>query len=135
MSLRALGACAVLAALAGCGSLVPEASREIEGVRFESTADAYRPGEIVGLRLTNGSSAAYVYNFCTAYLELDANGSWTVAGSAEGCPLYGVLLPVGTEASYQEPLPESLAMGWYRFSMGVPGTDEVLHTQRFRVTP
>ena len=113
MSRLALPALVGLITLSGCSASGPDT----DDVLFETTADAYAPGDRVTVRLVNETDGALGYNLCHTAVEVRRGGAWAPAssgGGAAACLDVLLFLEAGGVADRALTLPDDLAAGPYR---------------------
>ena len=104
--------CAFLLLLAGCDLLGLGGSGEIT---LTTAEDVYAPGEVVGLRVKNGTSQTIGFNLCAAEIEYRVEGQWSPATEDEVICLdiLYTLKPGKTFTDFRQ-LSERLPGGTYR---------------------
>jgi hypothetical protein len=117
-------------------------------VELEISKSAYLSGDTVSIGVINVSDLELTYpgGFCPQRLQRDAGGAWTdvsIAGPAQGCPLFiatmaprerqtvYVRLPVDLESdSYRIVLPAAMV----EIGDPAPGEPSLMMTQEFTVS-
>ena len=121
--MRVLSACA-LVLLAGC-----DASSDLGSVSFQTDAPAYRLGDAVTVRLTNGSSARVGYNLCFSTLQRSDGGRWldvdrSTTEDPQVCQAILLGLEPGESAEGRLTVPDRAQAGEYRVQTSVEVGDD-----------